>query len=156
LTFPPATGNKTTGIRRPHRSNPDTFLSRLQSIERSTRPHKREYWTDATLRKLASSVFSTARQEHFAKQLKALRSWPERSREEILLMAANPIRSPRKGIGNRWFWPKSQLSIEREQVPPDIEIDSRKLGTRTADFPSKPGGRERAFWMQRQGAKNAY
>jgi hypothetical protein len=54
--------------RRPRRSNQPL------SIVRGIQGHKTIYWTKSRLRKLLPQVFSTARAEHFAKAVKALKA----------------------------------------------------------------------------------
>jgi hypothetical protein len=62
-----------TTARRPRRSN--SALSIVRGII---------YQTTSRLRKLLPGVFSTARQGHFARAVKALKAWPERTKEQSL------------------------------------------------------------------------
>src|ERR1700757_2555239 len=45
------------------------------------------YWTKARLQKLLQSVGSTKREEHFAKAIAALTTWPEMDLERVLELA---------------------------------------------------------------------
>jgi hypothetical protein len=78
--------------------------------------------------RLPPGVYSTARAEHFARALKALKNWPERTPEQILDEAArtNPTWRP---IERRWFWPKSMLTVMQEHADraPSDGIDAGKL-----------------------------
>jgi hypothetical protein len=98
-------------VRRPHRSN------RPLSIVRGIQTLKTIYWTKSRLRKLLPGVFSTAREEHFARAVRALNAWPERTGEEIL-EAASRI-DPRRLMNGRWAWPKSMVTHMRgtKRVP---------------------------------------
>ena len=108
--------------RRPHRSNSPL------SIVRGIQTLKTIYWTSSRLRKLLPGVFSTAREEHFARAVKALNAWPERTKEQIAEDASriNPTRLP---IRRRWSWPMSVVTIMREYTDraPQDGIDTDKL-----------------------------
>jgi hypothetical protein len=119
-----------TGKRRPHRSNPPSFPIRLASINEVLRPppkQKRIYWTEAKLRRVMISLVKPDRERWFAARLKELRSWPERSSEEIM-EAATRIR-PRRLLHGRWAWPKRELAIQQDlqSSAPERGIDLIKL-----------------------------
>ena len=96
----------TTPKRRPRRSN-----SAL-SIVRGIAGQKTIYWTTSRLRKLLRGVFSTARQEHFAKAVKALKAWPERTKEQNIDDASHI--NPRKRMDGGHYWPTSMLTLMEE------------------------------------------
>ena len=100
--------------RRPHRSNTLTFNDRAAAIVRSTKPpkSKRIYWTEAKLRQLMRGLIKPDREQWFAARLKALRSWPHRTSEEIM-EAASRIQ-PGRLMHGRWAWPKRELEIQRD------------------------------------------
>ena len=108
-------------VRRPRRSNDPI------SIVRAIRTAKAIYWTSAKLRKLLPGVYSTARQEHFARAVKALRSWPELTRDENFAAASRV--QPRRLMYGKWSWPKSMVTGMREYAEdaPAEDVDTDKL-----------------------------
>ena len=85
------------------------------------------YWTTSRLRKLLRGVFSTARQEHFAKAVKALKAWPERTKEQNIDDASRI--NPRKRMDGGHYWPTSMLTLMEEYADraPAEGIDPVKL-----------------------------
>jgi hypothetical protein len=118
--------------RRPRRSNQSL------SIVRGIKTLKVYYWTTARLRKLLPRVFSTARQEHFAKAVKALKAQPLRTKEQILEDASriNPVRM----TNGRYSWPKATLTMMREYADraPVNGVDSDKLREALASMGDGP------------------
>jgi len=109
----------TTPKRRPRRSN-----SAL-SIVRGIAGQKTIYWTTSRLRKLLRGVFSTVRQEHFAKAVKALKAWPERTKEQNLDDASRI--NPRKRMDGGHYLPTSMLTLMEEYAdcaPAEASIPS--------------------------------
>jgi hypothetical protein len=106
---------------RPRRSNQSL------SIVRGIKTLKVYYWTTARLRKLLPGVFRKARQEHFAKAVRALKAWPLRSKEQILDDASRI--NPLPLMDGRWLWPNSVLMFMREYADraPEDGIDTDKL-----------------------------
>jgi hypothetical protein len=121
--------------KRPRRSN------QLLTFDRNLNKQKVIYWTTGRLQKLLRRLIRKDREDWFAARIQALRSWPDRTREQILDDASrvNPTRAPdsRVKIGDRWrfvpgagkwAWPKSELAIQREllrSAPEDgIDIDA--------------------------------
>src|SRR5262245_29015776 len=142
-SHPQQQDNQMTGMRRPHRSNPPTFTTRLASIERAVQPRKKKriYWTEAKLLQLMRSLIKPGRERWFAARLKELRSWPNRSAEEIL-EAASRIQ-PRRLMHGQWAWPKSELSIQRDLLlsAPVHGIDQIKLRGALAQVDNRAGDR---------------
>jgi hypothetical protein len=135
------TSLKAAPVRRPRRSNQSL------SIVRGIKTLKTIYWTTSRLRKLLPGVFSTAREEHFGRAIAALKSWPERTKEQIIDDGSriNPRRlrvwpklkpGQDPDIGYRtepawcWSWPKSMETLMREyadRAAPEDGIDTDKL-----------------------------
>ena len=108
------------GTRRPRRSNSPL------SIVRGIKTQKVIYWTISRLRRLLPGVSSTKREEHFAKALKVLREWPEKSSEEILDKASRD--NPRRGVNGRWWWPDPVKALQSyADSAPDEVVDTDKL-----------------------------
>jgi hypothetical protein len=109
-----------TGKRRPRRSNSSLW------IVRGIITQKVIYWTISRLRRLLPGVFSAAREEHFAKALKVLREWPEKSSEQILDEASRD--NPRRGVNGRWWWPDPVKALQSyaDRAPDDV-IDTDEL-----------------------------
>jgi hypothetical protein len=109
------------GTRRPRRSNSPL------SIVRGIKTQKVIYWTISRLRRLLPGVSSTKREEHFAKALKVLREWPEKSSEEILDKASRD--NPRRGVNGRWWWPDPVKALQSyaDSAPDDDVFDTDKL-----------------------------
>jgi hypothetical protein len=123
----------TTGSRRPRRSN-----SALD-IVRGIRTQKVIYWTQARLLALLRRVTRNKREEWFAARIAALKSWPERTPEQILDSASRI--DPRRLIHGRWSWPKSQLAVEWELVPlPEgLAVDTKALRAELEGMDTRTG-----------------
>lgn len=114
------TGKKASPVRRrPHRSN-DSL-----STSRAIKTLKVIYWTQARLAALVRRITSNKREEWFAARVKELRSWPKRTPEQI--MEAGSRINPRRLMDGRWSWPKSEVAIQQDRVPPENSIDIDKL-----------------------------
>jgi hypothetical protein len=124
-----------TGPRRPRRSN-----SAL-SIVRGIAGQKTIYWTTSQLRKLLRRVVKNDRQEWFAARVLALKSWPERTKEQILEDASRI--NPRRLMNGRWAWPKRELEIQRELLrsAPEHAIDIDALRIVLAELDERQGER---------------
>jgi hypothetical protein len=120
-------------MKRPRRSNQSLSIRRaikaqeviagVQSIRRKSRLN----WTEARLRKLLPGVFSTEREEHFARALRALKAQPRMTTEQIA-DAASRI-NPQPLMDGKWLWPVSTVTLMREyadRAPPD-GVDPGKL-----------------------------
>jgi hypothetical protein len=77
-------------VRQPQRSNQSL------SLDRSISAVKTIYWTSSRLQKLLRRVVKNDRQEWFAARVRALKSWPVRTKEQIMEDASriNPRRLP--------------------------------------------------------------
>jgi hypothetical protein len=120
-------------MRRPHRSN------QALSQDRATRAVKVIYWTEAKLQKLLRRIVKNDRQRWFAARVRALNSWPTRSKDEIMESASRI--NPRRLMDGKWSWPKSVLAIEREQVPPKDSIDIDALRDVLDELDNRQGDR---------------
>jgi hypothetical protein len=126
-------------------------LRRAKSAPRSRRGHQNAdrsitalknkiyYWTESRLEKLLPRLIIRRRQAWFAARLKALRSWPEFDKETLDYSWIQP----RRGMDGKWYWPKSQLSIEREALEsaPHDRIDLVALRETLAGLDSRQGDR---------------
>jgi hypothetical protein len=118
--------------RRPRRSNQSL------SIVRGIKTLKVYYWTTSRLRKLLPGVFSTARQEHFAKLVRALKALPTPTKKQIIDDASRI--NPRRRMDGSYSWPKSMLTMMREYADraPEEGIDSDKLREALASMGDGP------------------
>jgi hypothetical protein len=142
------TGIKAAPVRRPHRSN-----SAL-SIVRGITAQKVIYWTAAKLHRLLRGLIKRDREEWFAARVRALKSWPARTKEQIMDDATriNPGPTPDRRIkirnqwrfvpgAGRWTWPKRELEIQRELLrsAPEDGIDINELRKVLAELPPGAG-----------------
>ncbi|MBR0880979.1 hypothetical protein JQ608_28175 [Bradyrhizobium liaoningense] len=127
--------------RRPHHSNPPTFDARLASIRRSIQSSKLFYWTDARLEKLLGRIIKSDREQWFAARLRALKSWPERTADEIV-DAASHI-NPTRLMDGRWAWPKGELAIQRDLLrsAPEDGINIKGLRSVLGDLDNRQADR---------------
>lgn len=126
------TGKAAPVRRRPKRSNPTI------NLDRSLKAIKTIYWTTDRLHKLLRRIVRNDRQEWFAARVRALKSWPERTKEQILEDASRI--NPRRLMNGRWAWP-SLLAIERERIPPENSIDTDALRDVLAGLDNRQGDR---------------
>jgi hypothetical protein len=132
---PKTTGHSMTGKRRPRRSNQSLTLNRgIESL-------KTIYWTESKLRKLLRRLVKNDRQKWFAARVKALNSWPERTKEQILDDASRI--NPRRLMDGRWAWPKRELEIQRELLKsaPENRIDLERLRAELEQMDTRTGER---------------
>ena len=120
-------------MRRLRRSNQSLTL------DRSMKAIKAIYWTESRLQKLLSRIIRNDRREWFAARVRALKSWPERTKEQIMADASRI--NPTPLMNGRWAWPKSQLAIERDLVPPEDGIDADALRAVLAKLDNRQGDR---------------
>ena len=119
----------------PHQSN------RPVSIERGRKALKAIYYTKGRLLELARSVVKKDREKWFAARLNELRSWPERTPDEIMT-AASKI-NPQRLMDGRWAWPKREHKIQEmllESAPED-GINKDKLRKILANIPPDAGAK---------------
>jgi hypothetical protein len=114
--------------KRPRRANSSL------SIVRGIKTQKAIYWTKSKLQKLLPGMFSPGREAYFARAMMALREWPELSGEQII--EATSRINPRRLMGGRWAWPKSDETLMREYADraPNDAIDPDKLREAFADM----------------------
>ncbi len=124
-----------TAKKRPRRANESL------STDRGVKAQKIIYWTEAKLQKLLLRLIKKDRQEWFAARVRALKSWPVRTRQQHL-EAASRI-NPRRLMDGRWAWPKGELEIQRDllrSAPENgIDIDAlrRELAKMSPDAGEK-------------------
>ena len=112
-----------------------------QNADRSITALKNKiyYWTESRLEKLLSCIIIRRRQAWFAARVKALKSWPEFDKETLDYSWIQP----RRGMDGKWYWPKSQLTIEREalETAPHDSIDLVALRETLAGLDNRQGDR---------------
>lgn len=108
-------------MKRPRRSNESL------SIVRGIKTAKAIYWTPARLQKLLRRIIRNDREEWFAARVRALKSWPLRTREQNIEASARI--NPRRLMDGRWAWPKGELEIQRDLLrsAPENQIDIDEL-----------------------------
>lgn len=119
--------------RRPRRSN------RSLTTERELAATRVIYWTASRLQRLLRRIIKNDHQEWFAARVRELKSWPLRTKEQILDDASRI--NPRRLMDGRWAWPKRELEIQRELLKsaPEEGIDVDELRKALAEMPTGAG-----------------